>query len=295
MINNELLTHLDATDKKLFKKKIKKYRSSKFSGLTREQLSNRIMDVLCTEYSNGYQSFAMQANILNIPTETAFYRVRWIDPTENPLNPKSMLELGSAWMPPSERVQSGRVNRKGEALLYTATAPATALAEARIKDGDLFALIIYQSKSSCRLNSIGLSQDNKNELNISRRAKIEALEDFLVSEFSRDSGSEREHIYLASDIITKDYYDYPETIGWSYKSVADPTGVNICFKGEFAKEYLDAKIIVIGKLQKTKSEQYINIMCSCILDKNNTEHVFSTKHKGGPLPGLQKLHSNQLT
>lgn len=288
MLNKDFLTSLDATDKKLLKKKIKKYRSSKLIELTREQLSERIMDVLCTEHSNGQRSFMMQANTLDFPAGTVFYRVRWLDPTESPLNPKSMRAPDSAWMPPSERVQPGRVNRKGEALLYTATAPTTALAEARIKDGDLFALISYESKSNCKLNSIGMTQDQKSELDVSRRAKIETLEDFLISEFSRDSGSKREHIYLASDIITKDYFDYPGTIGWSYKSVADPTGVNICFKGEFAKKYLEAKTIVIGTLQKSITEQNINVTSVCFIDKNNLEYDYITEHVGGTLPGLQK-------
>ena len=289
MLNNEFLEHLGVTDKKLLKKKIKRYRSSNFVGLTREQLSERIMEVLSTKHPNGQSSFALQASTLEYPPGTVFYRVRWIDPTEDPLNPKSMLELGSTWMPPSERVKPGRVNRKGEALLYTATDPTTALAEARIKDGDLFSLISYESKASCKLNNIGMTQDQKIELDVSRRTKAETLEDFLFLEFSRDSGSEGEHIYLASDIITKDYFDYPETIGWSYKSVANPAGVNICFKGEFAKQYLEAKTIVIGKLEKSKSEQKINVTSFCFIERNDSEYAFVTERKGGTLPGLQKL------
>lgn len=294
MINKEYLAYLDATDKKLLKKKIKKYKLSKFSALTREQLSNRIMDVLCTERLDGQRSFMMQANTLDFPAGTVFYRVRWLDPSEDPLNPKSMLELGAVWMPPSERVQPGRVNRKGEALLYTATTPMTALAEARIKDGDLFALISYESKSSCKLNSIGMPQDQKNELNVSYRAKVETLEDFLITEFSRDSGSEGEHIYLASDIITKDYFDYPETIGWCYKSVADPAGVNICFKGGFAKNYLEAKTIAIGRLQKSKTEKKLNITSFCFIDKNDREYNYVTEHIGTPYLDFKNLHNSHF-
>jgi hypothetical protein len=289
MLPIELLKHLDTINKKLLKKKILKYRSSKLGGLSREQLSEKIIEVLCTEHPDGQRSFMMQANTLNYPIGTILYRVRWIDSAEDPLNPKSMTELDSAWMPPAEKVQPGRVNRKGEALLYTAAAPATALAEARIKDGDMFALISYESKSNCNLNSIGMTEDQKNELNASRRAKAETLERFLISEFSRDSGDGKEHIYLASDIITKDYFDYPETIGWAYKSVANPGGVNICFKGEVAKQHLEAKTIVIGRLHESKTDQKIEVISSCFINNGSSEYNYVTEHRGGIPPGLQRL------
>lgn len=289
MVSIELLKHLDMINKKLLKKKILKYRSSKLGGLSREQLSEKIMEVLCTEPPDGQSSFMMQANRLNYPTGTILYRVRWIDPTEDPLNPNSMTALDSAWMPPAGKVQPGRVNRKGEALLYTAADPATALAEARIKDGDMFALISYESKSNCNLNSIGMTDAQKNYLDASRRAKAETLEEFLISEFSRNSRDGKEHIYLASDIITKDYYDYPETIGWAYKSVATSDGVNICFKGETAKQYLEAKTIVIGKLHNDKKDQKIEVMSFCFIDKESPEYSYVTEHKGGTLPGPQRL------
>ncbi len=139
--------------------------------------------------------------------------------------------ISDCWEPPKEIVKAGRLNRDKEPLLYTSNDPCVAAEELKVKEGELFSLIVYESTDTINMTSIGLPFEHSG-LDKNETLKHKMIQDFLKHEFIRDVGKGTEYLYKISEVIIKDYFDLPPVMqdAWCYPSIAKKGGLNVCFR-----------------------------------------------------------------
>lgn len=181
---------------------------------------------------------------------TNIYRIRRLTDEDISNNEfVSMKRKEDAWYPPKCLVTPGRLNKKGEALLYLADSPLTAIKETHLETNELFYLIIYKTKSPFRIAYLDQWQD-VNGLNEEENFKLQLLNDFLISEFTKDVGKGTEYLYRPSEIIAKNFLQHEEKdLGWMYPSISNKRGFNLCFKSNIATRYLDLVGVRVCKLK----------------------------------------------
>lgn len=142
---------------------------------------------------------------------TDFFRVRRLDAyIENPT-------VADFWEPPLKLASPGRLNRKGESLLYISTELNTAMTEVDAQWDDNFFVIIYKATKEISLTEVKLKVASAS--NAVERVKLE----FLNSIFNRKGrGSHK-----LSQFIAQRYARW-EADGWRYMSSKAEGGVNVC-------------------------------------------------------------------
>jgi len=156
-------------------------------------------------------------------------------------------------------VSPGRLNVQHEPLIYTAVGnPLTAAFEARIKDGDIFAMIEYRAAEPVTVariealaESSGLTGKDSHKLNM--------ILQFLQDAFTQKAGPEESHIYMAPEIIVKEFFDWPPPVaqGWGYPSIANPLGgYNVCFRPDQAREKLQVVEVLIATCTGATAEGF---------------------------------------
>ncbi len=221
--------------------RIRRFRSLNIKRMTDLEISNAVLEVLT--YND---EFVFRPILGNYDKGTVFYRVRRLENMEFP-NSK-LNEYSDFWEPPSHVVKKrGRLNKEGESLLYVSPGdPKVPINELKIKEGEFYALIIYEATDIVKTNFIGLYLDGR-DLEISNERAIinnNLIIDFLRDEFSRDVGVGTEYLYKVSELIAKDYFDLPPEIvqdAWGYSSVHDKSKYNLCFRPEIAHKLLKLK------------------------------------------------------
>lgn len=226
--------------------KIKMFRNLNFQCMSEDELRKEIMNVLT--FNNR---FIFPTNSLVYPKGTEFFRVRRLDGFKIPN--KALLQESDFWNCPSKLIKKpGRLNKKGESLLYTAMEPKTALAEVNLNARDFYSLIVYKAKDNVKMNVIGGNYNYKNLEIFDEKAilVIETYNNFLRDEFSRYVSDGSEFLYLISEIIAKDYFDLPPRSvqdAWYYPSVKNKSKYNACFRPEIAKDLLELRGAMICK------------------------------------------------
>lgn len=170
---------------------------------------------------------------------TNIYRVRKLTDEDIAKNDfLSMRKEEDAWYPPKHVVNRGRLNKKGECVLYVADSPTTAIKETKLATNDLFYLIVYRNKDPFRVAYL----DNWKPisgLTDEENFKLQLFNDFLVSEFTKDVGEGTEYLYRPSEIIANRFLHHPEKdLGWMYPSISNKNGFNLCIKPKIAQQLL---------------------------------------------------------
>lgn len=212
--------------------KISHFRDLDFQKISNQELQSEILKVISFNTPQGAHC-VLKPMVTEYPEGTLFYRVRTLqeDNQEPPF--KAMSTVADCWEPPESITQAGRLNKANEPLLYTAPDPLVAMEEMKILDNQLFSLIVYEAINPIKAAVIGERPDTEglNEVEI---IKAMMISDFLKHEFTRDVGYGTEYLYRISEIIAKDYFDFPQEFqdAWCYPSVAKKGDYNVCFKKE---------------------------------------------------------------
>lgn len=184
---------------------------------------------------------------------TLIYRIRKLtDEDKNKNSFLSMKKEVDAWYPPKHVVKRGRLNKKGESVLYVADSPLTAIKETKLLVNDLFYLIVYRNKDPFRIAYLG---DWKpiSGLSDEENFKLQLFNDFLVSEFTKDVGDGTEYLYRPSEMIAKKFLRHPEKdLGWMYPSISNKNAANLCIKPDIAPQLLQLVGVRVCKLLEDK-------------------------------------------
>jgi len=274
---NQYHSYLKRLNFKALTERIQTYRSLDFTELDTNGLLNALLDVLCV--SDGKKSYHVLPTAGG-PQDSGkrFYRARKIGREENPLTPKKIRIESDAWNPPQDYAGAGRVNRKGNSLLYTAEDPSTAVIETRISDHEPFAMIVYESIKPLHIRAIAPPNNIENTLSADELEKSRMLFDFLLSEFRRDSGADGSHVYRASELIADSFFPNPEADAWWYESTLIRNQYNYCFKPERAKEKLKIIGITIASSVRYTNSMIFNFLSTCENMNNGGEFRFEEPH-----------------
>jgi len=246
-------------------KKIENYRKLDFKKISDEELFKEILKIISVKI-NGVEKSYLFPRFATYPANTRFYRVRTVQAEDHYIPLKAMTFEQDAWNPPVEYItRRGRLNKVNESLLYTSPmSPSVAIEEIKIKDGERFCLIVYESKSEIKVSLIGQWEDIP-ELTSEENLKMRIVSNFLNDEFTRDVGEGTEHLYRASERIAKDYFDLPPRLmqdAWCYPSIAVKKSVNVCFRPEIAKDLLELKGVQICTVKREEDNYLFN--CNAI-------------------------------
>ena len=241
-------------------KKIRDFRRLNFKTISDGDLMTAIMNVLCI---NGV--FSYPVNIQTIKKGSHFFRVRKLRGNSIPF--ENFNKISDMWEPPKEKItKRERLNKVGESLLYTTLAnPFIAIQEARIHEGDTYALIKYVAKDDVKINVIGGDYDLNNIPFSDNNAIIvfNLINDFLRDEFSRDVGEGTEYLYRISENIAKDWFDLPpsDQHAWAYSSIQDKKIYNICFRPNIGHELLQ---LLGAQICKKDASEEIKVICIAV-------------------------------
>ncbi len=250
----KFLRYVDTTE---LQEKICEFRKLDFKNLTNSEIHQAIFKVIMFKTPEGDVA-ELPTSTASYPKETRFYRIRTLSETDRRVPLNSMSLVSDCWAPPSNIVQTGRLNKAGEPLLYTTPCNySIAVEEMKIREDQLFSLIVYESVDTIKVAHIGIRHTDDN-FSKEETLKQNMLQDFLSHEFTRDVGKGTEFLYKISEAIIKDYFDLPPSVqnAWCYPSVAKKNGVNVCFRPDDSK--LKLKLIgVLISYAKKVGEDYL--------------------------------------
>ena len=204
-----------------------------------------ISDVGCHEaFGSIFRStFTIPCLLKSYAPDTLFFRARplSVDTTMSPYH--DMSNIADAWEPPKNYVKAqGRLNAVSESVLYCCPGnPQLAIDEARARNCNRVAIMVYRSKKQITNSVIGNSQEDGLQQNDFTKIFFE----FVEEEFSRDVPIGQEDIYSISRMIAQDYFRYPKQDAWCYRSVQSNELFNLAFLPNRAQECLDLVGVLI--------------------------------------------------
>ncbi len=223
---------LQCVDARELHRRIAEFRRLNFGSMSYEEVHRAVLDVIEFDTPTGSSAIVLPA-FTQYAAGTRFYRVRTISEDALVLPLASMSKVGDCWEPPKEVASIGRLNRKGEPLLYTSPLdPWVAIDEVKIADGDWCSLIVYEAVENVNVTVIGADHPALAALDEAEALKMEMIQAFLRDEFTRDVGRGTEYLYRISEIIAKDWFDLPPEVhdAWCYPSIADKNYWNVAFR-----------------------------------------------------------------
>lgn len=214
--------------------KIQEFKRIDLKTATMEELTIKSLDTLS----------CMLINQSVFPEGTRLYRIRKLDSDFSNM-PTTFQDI---WHPPAKFVTTdGRVNLKGNPMLYTSTEQITPIYECDIKENDSYAIIQYVVKPGEKLigYSIGVDSDVE-ELDDTGKINNKIIEDFILSEFTKPVGNGTEYLYKISNVIARNFMDMPFCDAYVYPSVANyKKGWNVAIKPESALKKIDFSCVLI--------------------------------------------------
>ena len=234
-----LKNYLNSFSRTELRQKIRKFRALNFRILTYSQIQQALFITLAsgTQKTGTGSGWGMSSNYSIFPGGTKFFRVRRYEDGVNPV-----ATVADCWYPPPSITKIGRVNMAGKPVLYTSPVnPIVAATEAGVMDGNPFVLLEFTATKEVRLGWIAHLGDLPNgTYDKEETEKLEMIRDFLVEEFTREVGVGTEHLYMITNVIAEDYFNYPNSSGYCYPSVArKEDSWNVAFYADHAKEKLE--------------------------------------------------------
>lgn len=205
---------------------------------------------------------------------TRLYRIRKLESDLSDI-PKYFQDV---WHREAKMItEYGRVNLKGEPILYCSTDDITPIYECGIRTNDIYALIQYSVLAKAEL--IGYTVGNNfdsNDLNQTGKINNKIINDFIVSEFTKPVGKGTEYLYKVSNVICKNFMDMPFCDAYVYPSVANyKKGWNVAIKPESA----------INKIQFN-----CMLICKAIGFDTSDKYQFELLHKANTLKDNKLLY-----
>lgn len=240
--------YLACIDPAVLRRKILRYEKLSRMVRTRREINRDINEVILHRDSDGNGFAAIPTNTKIVAGGTKIFRARLIDHEDQ------ISLLSDIWQAPPMFVSAGRLNVPREPLIYTSQeSPATAAFEVRMKPGDVFAMIQYSTKLNVSYAPVGEVPMNL-DFTMNEVRKLKMIYGFMEDIFTQRASPNKEHVYIAPELIVKNFFDWPIEISqaWGYRSVADPGGhgFNLCFRPEVAKAYLHFEEVTIGRCKQ---------------------------------------------
>lgn len=163
--------------------------------------------------------------------------------------------VGDLWEPPSILARQGRLNRSGESLLYTCSDPWTALREARVEgEGTGFILIKYVITRELPLLRLGAPNPDT-QLSPGHQAVEAAISQFVLDVIRTPAGDHGPDTYRFTYNLLNEFYplNSGREIGWQYESTRVPGDMNIALPGARAREVLEPRGLVVGRVDYDES------------------------------------------
>jgi len=256
--------------------RIKQFRSLDLQKMNEKELYEQIQQVLLFD---GQCSFF--SNYCTIEFGH-LYRVRKISKLEQ-------IEKSSEddfWNPPPKFVEDyGRLNKPNESLLYTSrTRPIAAVQELKIKENNIFFLIVYRVTRNIQAIEIGgdydfhyqnLGKSSENIILIN-----ETYNNFFRDEFCRDVGIGTEYLYKLSVAIARNIFSFPPSgekfiDAMQYPSVCSKKDWNVCILPEKVKELLAVQSVMV--VQYFGADRIIPIKIMQGYDKKGNAKFYNLK------------------
>jgi len=216
--------------------KIQEFKNIDLKTATLEEISMKTLETLSCMLIN--QSVFVEG--------TRLYRIRKLSSDLSDI-PQTFQDI---WHPPAELIKTdGRVNLKGNPMLYTSTEQITPVYECDIKENDCYAIIQYTVKPGQSLigYTIGVDSDVSG-LNEKGIINNKIIEDFILSEFTKPVGKGTEYLYKISNVIAQNFMDMPFADAYVYPSIANyKKGWKVAVKPDSADGKLKFDCVLIGK------------------------------------------------
>jgi uncharacterized protein YifN (PemK superfamily) len=285
------LKHVDILE---LQDKIDEFRDLEFKNMSYQDITNAVSKVINFDTPDGNRSI-LTPMTQTYAKGTKFYRVRRLSLDNDSFPINGMSTIADCWEPPEDivTVSLGRLNKKGESLLYTSPInPLIAIEEMKIKDDEFFSLIEYEAIKPINVTIIGARPETKG-LNKNEISKARMIQDFLKHEFVRDVGVGTEYLYQISESITKDYFDLPPDFqdAWCYPSVAKKRAFNVCFRSS-KRSKLKLVGVQIATLKKTNDGYLVNVRCIATGEdkqENLIYHAVGSEVQKSIFPELREL------
>lgn len=245
--------------------KIQEFKKNDLKTATLEEISMKILETLSCMLVN--QSVFVEG--------TRLYRIRKLSSDLSNM-PQTFQDI---WHPPADLIKTeGRVNLKGNPMLYTSTEQITPVYECDIKENDCYAIIQYTVKPGQSLIGYTVSVDSKVDgLNEKGIINNKIIEDFILSEFTKPVGKGTEYLYKISNVIARNFMDMPFCDAYVYPSVANyKKGWNVAIKPDSAIRKIDFSCVLI---------------CVSKGFGENGQYMFELTHKANALNGDKLIYN----
>lgn len=247
---NSITKYLTELDPKDLAQRIRKYLSANREGWSQARIGNEINRVLMQPGTNYHIHEPLSQTL---PAGTTLYRARVIGSTAEIKTSNDVMHRTDGGN------SEGRFNKQGEALLYTAFHPTTALFEVGVIPGELVAVAEFQPSADLQCTYVGSLPPSASQPIRQRQNRL------LIGQFLADIISQRhkphdEANYKETEKLIKDLYDLPpeQQRGWIYKSFADPSGngLNASFRPDQAYLYVHLKIVRIIEITSQQNDAF---------------------------------------
>lgn len=200
---------------------------------------------------SGWSSMVRPFSTVRIPAlHTSLYRVR-----PGLTGPQDIKTVGDIWTPPNG-TSSGRVNRPGQPILYTAAEyPAVALHETGARVGDVVALSCFSIIKDLDLLDLD-DMDPQWRLNTSQHRKWRKLGQFYSWAFRHSGADPNSPQHLVPQVLTLDFNMLiPPLVGYAYRSVviSHPGAINLALDEEHAASSLRLAWTTVWQIGKPMS------------------------------------------
>lgn len=240
------MKELNETDTLELLKRIEEYKNMDLKNTTLEEISLKTLETLNCMIVSGCEFTRGQR----------LYRVRKVDGDYK----DKIKTFQDIWHPPAQLVKKdGRVNLKGNPILYCSTDKNTPIYECNIKEGDCYAIIQYSIKENEKIMGYMVgNQEESTELNERGKINNKIINDFITSEFSKPVGEGTEYLYKISNVIAMNFMDLPFCDAYVYPSVEYyRKGWNVAIKPESAIKKINFDCVCICVLKEfTKDGGY---------------------------------------
>lgn len=198
--------------------KIANFKSINYSYLTDDEIISYFVDIFGPEFV-----FAPTEKLVS-PKDFLFFRLR-IKNNDFPIDHEC-----EYWNPPI--TNAGRVNFKGDVVLYAAMDPGLTIKEMNIEPGMKFSISVFRLKDSIRMGTVGLKQydDFKFDNNHDKKA-FKIIDQFIADTICRTNGDD---IYRMTTLVISHLFGLLDNEAFAYPSVKEPSGMqyNVCFNAK---------------------------------------------------------------
>lgn len=214
-----------------------------------------------------------------------FWRIRKI-PSEHF---REGLNEPDLWEAPSRHAPAGRLNSRGESLLYSCLGnPIGPLYEAGLVPGDTFIFIWYKLIRPIMFKRVGITNPDP-DLTDHEQQIEEALSAFLRDVLAIPAKGQELRSYTLTQKVLQTYYHLaPQESGWTYTSTFKAEVLNAAIEPKAAHARLAINTVIAGQVVAQDMNGEFTINCRAYSD-GKARHGDKIGFEFFPEDGLQSL------